>query len=205
MLDTKRHWFAGLEKIIAKMFGVFPLTPNQFTYLSGFFAIFVFWFMYKGDLVLGTVFFLIAAGLDLVDGAVARAKNMVTMKGAFLDTIFDRYIEGVVLIGFLFIGLPDVLLPASFWICLSLFGSLLTSYVPAAAIEKNMWADKQLRRGIMTRAERVIFIFIALVLAIIYPSYIYTTYVIIALAIISNISAIQRIVIIILTKNENCN
>jgi len=205
MLDTKRHWFTWLEKIIAKVFGTLPLTPNQFTYISGFFAIITFFFMLQGNMILAIIFFTIAAGLDLVDGAVARAKNMVTTKGAFLDAIFDRYIEGFVLIGFIFVGLPNIFLPASFWICLSLFGSLLTSYVPAAAIEKNMWTGKQLRRGIMTRAERIIFIFIALALAIIYPSYIYTTYVIIALAIISNISAIQRIAIIIITKNENCN
>ncbi|MCK9445331.1 CDP-alcohol phosphatidyltransferase family protein [bacterium] len=203
MLDTKRHWFKWLEKIVAKIFGVLPLTPNQFTYLSGFFAVFTLWFMIKGDLVLGTVFFLIAEGLDLVDGAVARAKNMVTTKGAFLDTIFDRYIEGSVLIGFIFLGLPDIFLPISFWICLAIFGSLVTPYIPAAALEKEMWAGKQLRAGIMTRAERIIFILIALILGIIYPDYVYTTYVIIALAIISNISAIQRVIMVI-NKNNSC-
>jgi len=203
MLDTKRHWFVGLEKVVAKVFGILPLTPNQFTYLSGVFAIFIFWFMCNGDLVLGTIFFLIAAGLDLVDGAVARAKNMVTVKGAFLDTIFDRYIEGTVLIGFIFLGLPDIFLPIGFWISLAIFGSLVTSYVPAAALEKEMWSGKQLRAGIMTRAERIIFILAALILGIIYPDYIYTTYIIIALTIISNISAIQRVVIII-KKNNSC-
>lgn len=203
MLDTKRHWFGWLEKLVAKTFGILPLTPNQFTYLSGFFAVFTLWSMIKGDLFLGTIFFLIAAGLDLVDGAVARAKNMVTMKGAFLDTIFDRYIEGAVLIGFLFIGLPNIILPIGFWICLAIFGSLATSYIPAAALEKNMWTGKQLRAGIMTRAERIIFILVALILGIIYPDYIYTTYIIIALAIISNISAVQRVIIVI-NRNNSC-
>jgi hypothetical protein len=56
----------------------------------------------------------------------------------------------------------------------------------------------------MSRAERIIFMFIALILAIIFPDYVYTMYIIIALAIISNISAIQRFAMIIIKKNKEC-
>ena len=203
MLDTKRHWFKWLEKIITKTFGVLPLTPNQYTYLSGVAAVMVFWFIVNNNLILGAIFFLIAAGMDLVDGAVARAKNMVTEKGAFLDTVFDRYIEVSILMGFFFLDLPEIILPAYVWIGLAIFGSIVTTYIPAAAQQKK-YMNEQLKGGIMSRAERVIFMFLALVLATIYPDYIYATYVIIALAIISNLSAIQRFVMIILIKNQNC-
>jgi len=203
MLDTKRHWFKGLEKIVAKVFSILPLTPNQFTYLSGVAAIAVIWFISNGYLIGGAISFLIAAGLDLVDGAVARAKDMVTVKGAFLDTVFDRYIEGSLLISLLFLNLPEIIMPAYIWVALAIFGSVVTTYIPAAAQQKN-YMQNQLKGGIMSRAERVIFMFGALILAIIYPDYIYTTYVIIALAVISNISAIQRFAMIIIRKNGEC-
>jgi hypothetical protein len=47
MLDTKRSWFKDLEKTIGKIFGVLPLTPNQYTLLSGVMAIISAYFIVK--------------------------------------------------------------------------------------------------------------------------------------------------------------
>lgn len=192
MLDTKRHWFKDLEKIIGKIFGILPLTPNQYTYLSGVFALVGAWFMMTGSLLVATVWFFIAAGLDFVDGAVARAKNMSSKVGAYLDTVFDRYVEGIIFFGMLFLPLPTVLIPGQAWVYLAIFGSVVTTYAKAAAKEKDL-VNQELKGGLLSRGERLILIFIALILGIIYPDYLYMTYIIAIIAVLANFTAIQRV------------
>lgn len=192
MLDTKRHWFKDLEKIVGSVFGVLPLTPNQYTYLSGVFALVGLWFMMKGDLIWATIFFLVAAGLDFVDGAVARKKNMSSKVGAYLDTVFDRYVEGIIFFGMLFLALPTVIIPGQAWVYLAIFGSVVTTYAKAAAKEKDL-VNQELKGGLLSRGERLILIFIALILGIIYPDYLYMTYIVAIIAILANFTAIQRV------------
>ena len=192
MLDTKRHWFKDLEKLVGKVFGVLPLTPNQYTYLSGVFALIGLWYMIQENLILAIVFFLIAGGLDFVDGAVARAKNMSSKVGAYLDTVFDRYVEGIVFFGMLFLSLPTVFIPGYAWVYLAIFGSVVTTYVKAAAKEKDL-VNQELKGGLLSRGERLILIFIALILGIIYPDYAYMTLIVAIIAVLANFTAIQRV------------
>jgi len=191
MLDTKRHWFKDLEKIVGKIFGALPLTPNQYTYLSGIFALVGLWYMVKENLIWAIVFFLIAAGLDFVDGAVARAKNMSSKVGAYLDTVFDRYVEGIIFFGMLFLTLPTVIIPGQAWVYLAIFGSIVTTYVKAAAKEKDL-VNQELKGGLLSRGERLILIFIALILGAMYSDYLYMTYVVALIAVLANFTAIQR-------------
>jgi phosphatidylglycerophosphate synthase len=191
MLDTKRHWFKDLEKIVGKIFGALPLTPNQYTYLSGIFALVGLWYMVKENLIWAIVFFLIAAGLDFVDGAVARAKNMSSKVGAYLDTVFDRYVEGIIFFGMLFLTLPTVIIPGQAWVYLAIFGSIVTTYVKAAAKEKDL-VNQELKGGLLSRGERLILIFIALILGVMYSDYLYMTYVVALIAVLANFTAIQR-------------
>ena len=191
MLDTKRHWFKDLEKLIGKIFGALPLTPNQYTYLSGIFALIGLWYMIQENLIWAIAFFLIAGGLDFVDGAVARAKNMSSKVGAYLDTVFDRYVEGIIFFGMLFLSLPIVLIPGYAWVYLAIFGSVVTTYIKAAAKEKDL-VNQELKGGLLSRGERLILIFIALILGVMYPDYLYMTYVVAIIAILANFTAIQR-------------
>jgi phosphatidylglycerophosphate synthase len=193
MLDTKRSWFKDLEKIVGKMFGVLPLSPNQYTLLSGVMAIISAYFIVKELFWWAIVFFLIASFLDFVDGAVARAKNKSTKVGGYLDTIFDRYVEGIILLGLLFVDLPSIFNVAGYvWVYLVMFGSVVTTYAKAAAKEKDL-VNQELKGGLMSRAERLILIFIALVLAAMYPDYNYTVVVLFIIAILANFTAVQRV------------
>ncbi len=191
MLDTKRHWFKPIEVIIGKTFSLLPVTPNGYTYLSGVFALIGMYYMIMQNLGLSIIFFFIGVFLDFIDGAVARNRNVSTKVGAYLDTIFDRYVEGMIFFGLLFLPLPNIWLPAYVWLFLVIFGSLITDYAKAAAKEKGL-VDYELKGGILSRGERLILIFIALILSLIYPNFIYTTYIIIFMAIFTNITAIQR-------------
>jgi len=190
MLDLYKDSFKKLEKKVGRLFSFLPISPNQYTLISIFFAIFSFYFLIKQNLILAIFFFLIAGFLDFIDGAVARYKNISTKIGAYLDTICDRYVEGILLLGMLFLPLPKILLPAYVWIFLILFGSLITTYAKAAAKEKEL-VKQELKGGLLSRAERIILLIISLILGIF--NFSWMTYLLIAIAILTNFTAFQRI------------
>lgn len=139
---------------------------------------------------MSAIFFFLAVFFDFTDGAVARFRGKATKRGAYLDTICDRYVEGIILLGFLFLPLPKFGWDAKFWIFLALFGSLMTTYAKAAAKEKEL-TQGELKKGLLGRPERTILIFLSLLFGIINPSLV--IYPIIVLAILSNLTAIERI------------
>ena len=194
MLEEKRKSFKKLEERIGESFSKLGLSPNHYTLLSILFVIFSFYFLTKVSIFSALVFFLLAIFLDLVDGAVARITKRATKKGAYIDTICDRYVEGIILLGFLFLPLPYIFLPSKIWIFVAFFGSLMTTYTKAAAKEKEL-VVKELRKGFVGRGERVILISLAMILGtfnfslIIYP--------LIVLAIFSNFTALQRIFLVL--------
>jgi phosphatidylglycerophosphate synthase len=192
MLDQKRESFRGAEKGIGKFFYFFPVTPNQWTLISVLFAFGSLYFLIKENILLTIFFFLIAGFLDFVDGAVARYKNLSTKVGAYLDTICDRYVEGILLMGMLFLPLPEVFLPSRIWIFLILFGSVLTTYAKAAAKEKDL-VNQELKGGLLSRGERIILLLISLILAVFDRSYLLMTYVLILIAVLTNFTVIQRV------------
>jgi len=206
MLSENREKFKKIEIKTGEFFSKLGPTPNQYTLISLFFAILAFYFLIKNpstakggdermfidiDLILALIFFLLATILDFIDGTVARFTQRETKKGAYLDTICDRYVEGIILLGFLFLPLKGFfLLPAGIWIFLAFFGSLMTTYAKAAAREKEM-VTEELKKGLLGRGERVILIFLAMFLGIFNLSWM--LYPIVILAILSNLTAIQRI------------
>jgi len=131
---------------------------------------------------------LVAGFIDLVDGSVARYTGKVSMRGAYLDTIVDRYVEGIVAFGLLFASLPGFLIPAYGWVFLYFFGALMTTYAKASAKEKGLG---EIKGGLLERAERILVLFLGIVLAIFEPAYL--TYAVVLLAVLSNVSALQRI------------
>jgi len=200
VLVQKREKFKKIEVIIGKVFSKFPLSPNFYTLISIISAFFSFYFLINLKLLAALIFFVLAAFFDFVDGAIARYSQKVTKIGAYLDTISDRYVEGIVLLGFLFLPLPKIGLPAQIWIFLSLFGSLLITYSKAAAKEKEL-IRLEFEKGIFCRAERIILISLSIILGIF--NFSWMTWAIIFLAFLSNFSAIERIYLILAqTKKE---
>ncbi|OIO43669.1 MAG: hypothetical protein COY72_01650 [Candidatus Nealsonbacteria bacterium CG_4_10_14_0_8_um_filter_35_10] len=190
MLEQKKEKFEKISERIGFLFSKLKLHPNFFTLISLFFGFFCFLSLFKNNLILAILFFLLASFLDFIDGAVARALGKETKLGAYLDTICDRYIEGMVFLGFLFLPFPKIFLPAKFWIFLSLFGSLMTTYSKAAAKEKEILKE-ELKKGLLERPERMILIFLAMVFAIF--NFSWTVYTLIIFAILANFTAFQRI------------
>ena len=71
-----------------------------------------------------------------------------------------------------------------------LFGSMTITYAKAAAKEKEL-TKKEISGGLLERPERMILLFIGIVSA--YFSPLYLTYVLVLLAVLVNITALQRI------------
>ena len=190
MLGENREKFKKLEVFLGRVFSKIPFSPNQYTFLAFIFSIIYFLFLIKKSFIFALIFFFLSSVLDLIDGAVARFKKEETKKGAFLDTIFDRYVEGIFLFGFLFLPLKNFIFEAKIWVFLAIFGSLMTTYAKAAAKEKDL-VEKELKKGILGRGERLILIFFAIFLGIFNQDLI--IYPLVILAIFSNLTAIQRI------------
>jgi len=189
-LYKRREIFSTISIKIGIVFSRVRLSPNQWTVLSIIPALIALYFLVYEQFLAAAVFFIISAFIDLVDGSVARVMGMTSRLGAYLDTVTDRYVEGIIVFALLFSGLPGFYLPIYAWIFLYIFGSLMTSYVKSAAKEKEL-VYEELRGGFLERAERLIILFIGILLASIEP--VYLTYVIVILAVLTNVSALQRI------------
>ncbi len=198
VLSENRHKFAGFTVKVGIVFSKLGLSPNQWTLLTLVPTFIALYFLIKEMFLEAAILFILASFIDIVDGSVARVTGRVTKFGAYLDTTIDRYIEGIIVFGLLFASLPNLVisgftisLPALIFIYL--FGGMMTTYAKSAAKEKEL-VDKELRGGILERAERLLILFVGILLAIYNP--LYLTYVIAILAVLTNITAIQRILMV---------
>jgi archaetidylinositol phosphate synthase len=192
MLEEKREKFKKIESEIGRIFSKLGPSPNQYTLNSIVFGIFCFVSLIFRNFILALIFFLISAILDFIDGAVARYSNRVTKFGAYLDTISDRFVEGLIFLGLLSLPLPKFIIEAKYWIFLAFFGSLMTTYAKAAAKEKELVAQ-ELKRGFFGRGERMILLSITFFLGIFNQNLM--IYPISLLAVLSNLTVIQRIIL----------
>jgi CDP-diacylglycerol--glycerol-3-phosphate 3-phosphatidyltransferase len=107
----------------------------------------------------GGLLTLITGLLDTLDGALARRLNQVKRKGAYLDSVLDRYAEFFILLGiwayFLRKGHATPLITITLF--LVLFGSLMVSYTKARA--EGLMVSCLV--GLFQRGERIIAIGVA--------------------------------------------
>jgi phosphatidylglycerophosphate synthase len=111
----------------------------------------------------GASIVLLGSLLDGLDGAVARASNRVTAKGAFLDSAFDRLGEIAA-----FAGLGVAMAGESramLLIVLAVGGALLVPYMRARAEAEGHDGGG----GLMGRAERIILFTLGLILGFVEP------------------------------------
>lgn len=101
--------------------------------------------------------------LDGLDGSVARASGLVSPRGAFLDSAFDRMgeIAAFAGLGFFRAGYPRELL----LIVLAIGGAMLVPYMRARAEVEGFDG----RGGLMGRAERVLLFSFGLILGVVEP------------------------------------
>ena len=189
-LYKNRQKFSGFSIKVGIVFSKFGLSPNQWTLLSLVPILISVYFIIKESFLIAAILFIVTGFMDMIDGAVARVTGRVSKLGAYLDTVVDRYIEGLIVFALLFASLPNFYLPIYAWLVIYLYGALTTTYFKSAAKEKEL-VTEELKGGILERAERLILLFIGLLLAVFNP--LYLTYIIVLLAVLSNVSGLQRI------------
>lgn len=116
----------------------------------------------SGLFILAGAIMLVFSGLDLLDGALARKTGTVTRFGAVFDSVLDRLSEAAVLGGLLYHYTQIGSHTTEVALCYAaVVGSIMVSYVRARAEGIGL----ELREGLFTRAERVLLLAGALIIA----------------------------------------
>jgi archaetidylinositol phosphate synthase len=142
-------------------------------------------------LILAVVFFLASGFCDTLDGIVARTFQQTTVFGGFFDSVLDRYADAAVYAAIILAGLSN---PAwgpvwgSAWGLAALSGSMMVSYTRARAEAVGIKMESV---GLAERAERMLILAVVSILGFFWlPA---LGYGIGVLAVLSNLTVIQRV------------
>jgi len=181
-----REWVRGVLETastpLARLLARLKITPNQVSAAGFALNVVAAIFVATNDLVVAGAVYILAGGMDLMDGTLARVTGRATKFGAFFDSTLDRISEGVVFaaITYRFAADGRVLLTAV--VVLALLGSLLVSYVRARA----EGLGGQCKVGLLTRAERVLILTAGLLFGVLEPA-------IVVIAVLTAVTVVQRV------------
>jgi len=165
------------------------LTPNKVSAIGITLAFlsalaYAAWQTHTLYLLLATFLLLLSGFCDALDGILARLYHETTPFGGFLDSLLDRYADAVVYAGIIVGELCDAT-----WGLTALIGSLLVSYSRARAETAGI---KMESIGIAERAERMIILATASIIGTFWQPQTAMNTGIILLAILSNLTVLQR-------------
>jgi CDP-diacylglycerol---glycerol-3-phosphate 3-phosphatidyltransferase len=159
------------------------VSPNALTFTGFLLTVLSALVLAGGYFRWGAVVLLIASIFDLLDGSLARATAQSSTFGAFLDSTLDRYSESITFLAlaFYYSGIAGSRTELVL-IFVILIGSLMVSYTRARAEALNV----ECKAGMLQRPERVLLLIAGLLIGWLQP-------VLWVMAILTNISAVQRI------------
>lgn len=190
MLNAKIRgiWDRGM-KPVGGFVGRSGITPNQVTVL-GVVVQGVVSYLIVVDRLVAAGFVLIAAALlDTVDGAVAKARGLVTKFGAFWDSTLDRLSDALVFlpIAWLYLADPTPERADQQWVAALALATLVLSFLVSYAKARAEGLGFDCNVGLIERAERLIIMILALVFNALLPV------ALVILALTSLITLVQRI------------
>ena len=136
------------------------LSPDHLTILGVLISIAAAFAIGSGRLYLGFALVILAAIPDLLDGALAKASNQASQRGAFFDSVIDRLTDAVIFAGvaYYYMNGDD---PRLGMVPFGILGfSLIISYQRAKAESLGLEA----KGGLMERAERIILLLLGLLI-----------------------------------------
>ena len=172
----------------ARLLGRLGLTPNGLTVIGSLLTASVGVLIAQGWFVAAGVCLWLFSATDTLDGALARATGRVTVFGAFLDSVSDRYAEAAVFFGIAWYYQATVNPRGVALTYLALVGSLMVSYARARAEGVGLQAAEV---GWFQRPERIVLLGVGLLLTPFFP--IALEFVLAALAILTTITVLQRV------------
>ena len=180
---------APIEKVVrpvGMMLRRTGMSPDHLTILGILFAIAAAVSIAQGALRGGFALVILAALPDMLDGALAKASNTASQRGAFFDSVIDRVTDSVLFGGVAWYFASEksphlALLP------MAIMGfSSLISYERAKAEALGLYA----KGGLMERAERIIVLLFGLLFdSLLVP-------VLWVMLVLTVITAIQRFVVV---------
>jgi CDP-diacylglycerol--glycerol-3-phosphate 3-phosphatidyltransferase len=178
---ARTRWMLVPFVDLAKRIG---LTPNTLTVMGFVLNVIAgiligFGYIFSGGVVM-TAF---AMPLDALDGELARQTNQQSKFGAFFDSVLDRFAEGALLMGLAAYFVMNNDISSVVVTFLALIGSLMVSYTRARAEGLGI----ECKVGLFSRFGRFILLAGGLLTTMVVPM-------IWALAVLSNITAVERIV-----------
>jgi len=162
----------GLAEPVARGFGRLGLTPNHLTLIGFGIAVLAAVAAAAGSWLLAGLLVVVGSVFDLFDGALARATGRVSKLGAFFDSVFDRWGEGVVYVGIVWgtldMGLwrPVVLTVAA------AVSAFMVSYTRAKSESLGFTPGTGMAAvGLAPREVRIVILTLGLVLAGLLPGF----------------------------------
>ena len=185
-LKKKIQKMLATEAKAAHKIGLTPNTISAIGIVLAFLSALTYagWQGNTSYLLLATLLLLLSGFCDALDGLLARLYQEATAFGGFLDSLLDRYADAAVYTGIILGGLCDKL-----WGLTALTGSLLVSYSRARAEAAGI---KMESIGLAERAERIIILATASLVAFFWQPETAINVGIILLAILSNLTVLQR-------------
>jgi phosphatidylglycerophosphate synthase len=172
---------------LSHLFIKYNISPNTITALAlitGLGAGILFFFeksFWAGILII------ICGILDTLDGKVAEEAQQKSLYGAHLDSTLDRYSEFFIYLGIAYYFREHWAVWITFW---TILGSFMVSYTRAKAESLGI----ECKIGSMQRAERLVSLSSAAVIGSLLKIFVpFMIVVLIFIAIVSNITVIQRI------------
>ena len=166
--------------------------PNILSFAGLLFSLIAGLIYSAGYFIWGACVVILAGICDILDGQIARQTGKDSLYGAYIDSCLDRFGEL-----FIFLGLAwyfSALHPSPLtilFIIMAIAGSFMVSYTRARA--EGLGVDCKL--GWMQRPERIVFLIIGSLLACLpVIGIILMKATLLLLAILSNLTAIQRII-----------
>jgi archaetidylinositol phosphate synthase len=185
-LKEKVQQMLTAEAKAAHRTGLTPNTISMIGIILAFLSALAYaeWQNRSAYLLIASALLLLSGFCDALDGVLARLYQQTTAFGGFLDSLLDRYADAAVYVGIILGGLCDVL-----WGLIALTGSLLVSYSRARA---EAAGTKMESIGIAERAERIIILATASLIAFFWQPQTVISASIILLAVLSNLTVLQR-------------
>lgn len=183
MLNNLRDSLRPALEKIGRGFASTGLSPNFWTFVGLVFAMIsaiVYGLGVEYGLIIGGILLLVSGFFDMVDGQVARVTGKTSVKGSYLDSMFDKIAEVVIFLGILVGGYAEPYL-----VLLAITLSLLVSYARAKSDAINI---KLQGIGIGERAERLLAIAVIGIIG-------FMEYAVIIVVIIAGITLIQRMAV----------
>ena len=180
-----RHYKASLTRLgdpLARALLRAHVRPNHLTMVGLGVSVLAACALAQGMLRVGAVLLALAGLFDFFDGSLARLANSVSAFGAFLDSVADRYSDLVVLLGVVLYYHRAIDTTGVFLTMIALVGTIMTSYTKARAQSIGVPCEI----GLIERPERLIVLIAGATFNILTPA-------MVALAVLTNLTALQRI------------